>query len=154
MPRLFVRGSDGVVCIHTGADDVVSTPTADLSRVLFHSSLLYPSLLYSQAASVTLPQRLLNTQALTTHTLFAHGLAGTPFVLGYITTLSNLPLAGTVPIELYNGGFGRWVTLGADATNVVLHEHTTVPNTLPGGATGADQVTISVTVYVTDLLLT
>lgn len=153
MPRLFVRGSDGVVCIHTGADNVVNAPTADLSRVLFHSSLEYPALIRTQTATVTLKGRLTNTVARTTHTLFAHGQAGTPFVLGYIANLGNVSLAGTVPIEVYSGGFGRFVTLGADATNVLLHENTTIPNTLPGGALNTADVSLSMVIFVTDLLL-
>lgn len=153
MPRLFARGSDGVVCIHTGSDNVVNTPTADLSRVLFHSALEYPALVRTESVSVTLPSRALNAVTLTTHTLFAHGQSSTPFVLGYISSLSNVALAGTVPIDIYSGGFGRFVTLGADVTNVLLHEYTTVPNTLPGGALSTSSATLSMTIYVTDLLL-
>lgn len=153
MPRLFARGSDGVVCIHTGADDVVNTPTADLSRVLFHSALEYPALIRTEPVTKTLDGRLTNTVLLTTHTLFAHGRPGTPFVAGYITNLGNVALAGTVPIEVYSNGFGRFVTLGADATNVLLHEYTTIPNTLPGGALNTASISLSMVIYVTDLLL-
>ena len=65
MPRLFARGSDGVVCIHTGSDDVVADPTLDLSRVLFHSSLLYPSLTQTITTTITLPNRALGSASLT-----------------------------------------------------------------------------------------
>lgn len=156
MPTLFARGSDGVVCIYTGSDNVVADPTLDLSRVLFHSSLLYPSLTQTITTTITLPDRALNSQTLTTHTIQAHGLGGIPFVLGYIDNLvPNVALAGSVPVEIYAsyGGFGRFVTLGADATNIVLHENSVIPNAM-GGATGSGTFALDLVVYVTDLLLT
>ncbi len=156
MPRLFARGSDGVVCIHTGSDNVVNSPTTDLSRVLFHSSLLYPSLNTTISTTITLPNRSLNSLTLATHTIQAHGLGGIPFVLGYITsTTPDVALLGSVPVVTYDtyGGFGRFVTLGADATNILLHEYSVIPGAM-GGATGSGTHAVTLTVYVTDLLLT
>lgn len=147
MPRLFARGSDGVVCIHTGADDVVSTPTADLSRVLFHSNLDYPSIVSTHTTSVTLPARTAITYA--NFDLFAHGQAGTPFIIGYITNLAAVPVtfAGSVPVDaIANSWFARWVTLGANSTHVVLNE-STIPSL------GLPARTLNITVLVTDLLL-
>lgn len=150
MPRLFARGSDGVVCIHTGDDDVVDDPFVDLSRVLFHSDLEYPSIIATYTPSVTLPARSSNTYQDATHTLFAHGQAGIPFVLGYISNMSNVALAGSVPVDLdTSSGFGRWVDLGADATNVVLHEQSVVKS---GGSLSSRG--LNLVVYVTDLILT
>lgn len=150
MPRLFARGSDGVVCIHTGSDNVVSNPLLDLSRVLFHSGLEYPSVIATYTPSVTLPLRNSNTYLDSSHTLFAHGRGGIPFVLGYITNLgSNPALAGSVPVQHdTSSGFARWVNLGADSTNVKLHEQCCVKN---GSSVAA--ITLNMTVYVTDLLL-
>ena len=145
MPRLFARGSDGVVCIHTGADDVVDNPLSDLSRVLFHSSLEYPSVIATYTPTVVLPVRS-GAQAYALHTLFAHGLAGIPFVLGYISNMSNVSLAGSVPVDGNANWMGRWVTLGANSTNVVLNE-----DTLGSGAYASR--TLNLVIHVTDLLL-
>jgi len=150
MPTLFARGSDGVVCIYNGADDVVSHPTGDLSRVLFHSSLEYPSVISTTDTSVNLPARTTSPSApvYTIHNLFAHGRAGIPFIFGYITNLSNLNLAGSVPLDGDPPFYGRFVTMGADATNVVLHEHTVGRSTTTYAARS-----MSIRVHVTDLLL-
>lgn len=149
MPRLFARGSDGTVCIHTGADDVVGNPYVDLTRVLFHSALLYPSVVYESGPwSVTLPALSSNDVRYSTYDVFAHGRPGTPFVLGYINNLSNVALAGSVPVDALSGGFGRFVTLGADATYVRLHEASVVTNGL-----SLDARELLITVFVTDLLL-
>lgn len=148
MPTLFARGSDGTVCIYTGASDVVDAPLGDLSRVLFHSALLYPAVVSTLTATITLPAVAANDDAGRTHTVGAHGKAGTPFVLGYISNLSNLPLAGSVPLDKDARGFGRWVTLGADATNVIIHEQTVC-----GFDNGFSSRAIVVVALVTDLLL-
>jgi hypothetical protein len=145
MPRLFARGSDGVICIHTGNDDVVDDPLTDLSRVMFHSDLEYPAIIAEHAVSVTLPARS-GVQAYQTHNLLAHGRPGIPFVLGRIANMGSRPLVGTVPVDGQPNWFGRFVTLGADATHVRLHE-----NTIGSGAYAAR--TIDLVVYVTDLIL-
>lgn len=150
MPTLHVRGSDGVVAIFTGADDVLDDPLLDLSRVLFHSALEYPSVVAVYTPTVTLPVRNSNTYQDSSHTLFAHGVSGIPWVFGYITNLGNTPtLAGSVPVQHDTiGGFARWVNLGADATNVILHEQACVRNGSSFASIGLD-----ITVYVTDLIL-
>lgn len=150
MPTLFARGSDGVVAIFNGADDVVSSPTTDLSRVLFHSDLEYPSVIDTQDDIVNLPERTTTpaTPVYTIHNLFAHGRAGIPFVFGIITNMGNLSLAGSVPVDGDSPFYGRFVTLGADGTNVVMHEHTVGRSTRTYAAR-----TLNVRVYITDLLL-
>lgn len=148
MPRLHARGSDGVVCIHTGSDDVVDNPLLDLSRVLFHSSLQYPAVIATLTATITLPAIGANVERNVVHTVGAHGQPGTPFVLGYISNLSNRPLAGHVPLDVINDGFARWVILGANATNVIVDEYT-----LASSTTGYAARSIDVVALVTDLLL-
>ena len=64
--------------------------------------------------------------------LFRHGKAGTPFVLGYISNLGNVPLAGSVPIGTNDTVYGRFVTLGADATWVILHDASIMPVLVTG----------------------
>ena len=150
MPTLFARGSDGVVAIFTGSDDVVSNPTADLSRVLFHSALEYPAVISITTQSIELPSRTTTpaTPVYAIHNLFAHGRGGIPFVFGIITNMGNLSLAGSVPVDGDPPFYGRFVTLGADGTNVVLHENTVGRSTTTYAAR-----TLTVRVYITDLLL-
>jgi hypothetical protein len=148
MATLFARGSDGTACIFNGSNNVVDNPLVDLSRVLFHSNLDYPSVISTQDRSITLPART-TTPFYTIHTLFAHGRPGIPFVFGYITSLSNLSLAGSVPLDFRVLFHGRFVTLGANGSNVVLHE-------MSSGLTGSttyDARSLTIRVHVTDLLL-
>ena len=145
MPRLFARGSDGVVCIHTGSDDVVANPLLDLSRVLFHSDLLYPSVIDTIDFSVTLPARAgRGGQVLKPA---AHGQPGIPFVQAYITNLGNLSVAGSLPVQTESGASHsmRLVDIGADATDLVLSEFYFC-NSLAA-------ITLDVRVLVKDLLL-
>lgn len=150
MPTLLADGTSGVVCIYNGADDVVANPNADLSRVLFHSSLLYPTVISQQSGSTTLPAVGEKQSVNTTYTLFNHGTAGTPFVLGYISNLAavNVALAGSVPTDMGADGFSRWVTLGADNTRVYLHLQTVTRSGVSFGSRSLNWV-----VYVTDLIL-
>lgn len=150
MPTLHARGSDGTVAIFTGADDVIDNPLSDLSRVLFHSALQYPSVISTTDTSITLPERICTSPIAPfydIHTLFAHGQAGTPFVFGYITNMSNVSLAGSVPTDSQASIYGRFVTLGSDAGNVVLHEQT-VGQSITYAARG-----LTIRVHITDLLL-
>ena len=65
-------------------------------------------------------------------------------MLGYISNMSNVSLAGSVPVDGSASWMGRWVTLGANSTNVVLNEDTL-------GAYAAR--TLNMVIHVTDLLL-
>lgn len=73
-----------------------------------------------------------------THIMFAHNLPYLPMVWGriYDGTLW-IPFRGSVPILMVQGstqgndgfglGFARWLTLGADVTNVYIHEMSPIP---------------------------
>lgn len=150
MPTLKVRGSDGTVCIYNGSDNVVDNPLIDLSRVLFHSNLDYPAVIATSNVNVTLPSRTTSPAApfFTIHTLFSHGRPGIPFVFGYITNMGNLSLAGSVPVDSDIPFYGRFVTLGANGSSVVLHENTIGRATTTYGAR-----TLNIRIHVTDLLL-
>lgn len=148
MPTLHARGSDGTVAIFNGAEDVIDNPLADLSRVLFHSSLEYPAIVSEHDITVPLPAR--PTSSFTPIPLFAHGKAGTPFVLGYIANLANVPLAGSVPIETGGFMYGRFVALGADAVHVILHD----ASIKSPAASGYQARTLILKIFITDLLLT
>ncbi len=151
MPTLKARGSDGVVCIFDGAEDVVDDPLLDLSRVYFHSNLLYPKIVNKVSGSITLPAIGTNTERLALYILFSHGLSpNQPIVFGYLTGLSvdKVSMDGSVPVQTNINGFAQWVILGADSTNVLLHE-----NTITHQLAGFNAITLNYVVYITDTFL-
>lgn len=162
--RLKVDGTTGKIAVYdyTAGDDAPFTsPMSNIPRLFFHSDL--PAIKIIDVRSTTVSLSALASGSaqvggtfylgLTEEkTLFAHGLAGIPYVEGRITAIDggsvNIPLCGSVPIQQASS-FPRWLHLGASATNVVL-------NTFLNGYANFDYPAISVTVetYVTDLLLT
>lgn len=150
-----LRIAGGVAALWDDAsdDDPFTTPLSNLSRVKFHSDLDYIKVIDEQTVSVNFPSRNagLHTQS---YTLFAHGLGIQPLVFA-TCTLSGVEVAftGSVPVQVgagFIGGLARWVTIGADATNVYAYEYTRV-------STG-DNIpalnSFSITVWVTDEDLT
>jgi hypothetical protein len=118
------RGSDGKVAIFTGDDDLpLDAPLSHMSRVLFHSDLLYPKIVMEVSGTLSLPARGAAQISRAAHTLFAHGQAGTPLVIGYaVLDGGNRPLCGSLPVQMTSRGFGRWLALGATASNVQIAE--------------------------------
>ena len=156
-PKLMVDGVTGKVAIFTIDDSTpndrapLDAPNSYLSRLLFHSDLQYPRIVYKISSTLALPSRSANVdQTTATHTLFPHGLSGQPLVLGVITGISGnpVPLAGSVPYQIDQYGFGRWLSLGSDATNVKIAE-----SYVTHRSGGISSETISYTVWVTDFLL-
>lgn len=118
--------------VYEGADDVFSDPFSDISRVRFHSDFQYPSITEIVTGSVTLPAIAADTQRYHTYELYEHGVGGHPFVTGMFTDYPasgvNVAMEGSVPVygDIY--GFARWLTLGSDDENVILHEQTITRN--------------------------
>jgi hypothetical protein len=155
---LRALGSTGVVAIYTGSDDApFSSPLSHLSngRLKYHSSLDYPKVIDQRVRSVTFPSRTGSGGVFTqSHTLFAHGRGGQPWVLASAKIGSNdVALTGSVPVQramdvTFESQWARWVTVGADSTNVYAFEYTVKPTNyvLPA-------ITIPFTIWVTDELL-
>lgn len=155
MPWVFDCDGDaqkmGIYSVSEGAesdDAPLYDPYTYLSRVRFHSDFAYPSVVDDRQISMTLSDNgVANPIRSITHTLFAHGQSGAPFVLGsiYSQGLGDVPFGGTyawrplmvcTPIagrqqaavpaigspERY-GWDGRIVSLGANSTHVLLHEY-------------------------------
>ena len=147
-------GVAGKVAIWTGAGDAPFTnPLGNVGSLLFHSDLLCPAIIATYTGSITLPAVGVGTIFTANNALFAHGRAGTPYVEGYISSGlgSNVALAGSVIVQQGSGlaaSFARHVHLGADATNVYLHDYATTYYQQGFGA-----LTLSWTVYVLDTLL-
>lgn len=156
-PKLMADGAAGKVAVFMVDEenphdrDPLDDPETHLSRVLFHSDLLYPIIIGKRSGTLNLPARGANqdwTRA--THNLFAHGLGGQPLVFGRLTNISSqpIPLAGSVPIQTEIHGFARWLALGADDTNVMITElYNTHRNS------GFSATSVNWEVWVTNLLL-
>lgn len=163
--RLRVDGNTGKVAIYdyTAGDDVpFSSPLSAVSRLRFHSDLVYPRIIDTRTVSVTLPAVIPNAKndsdTTSTTNLFAHGQSGIPWVEGKVTSGLGaiVPLCGSVPVQQHSSSpfsaspsFVRILHLGADATNVVLNSFCVTEDvqTMPA-------LTITVVVYVTNILLT
>jgi hypothetical protein len=138
----------------TSTDDAPLTdPRGNISRVEFHSDLDYIAVAAVQTGTLSLPARAAGNAVTQRHNLFAHGLGYQPLVLGEITNL-GCSLLGTTLIyspadDGLNGptrGWFRSVQLGADATNVYLHEYALVP---PTGSPGLPAQSLNWRVMVT-----
>ena len=130
-PKLMADGAAGKVAVFMVDENnptdrtLLDDPTSDLSKVLFHSDLLYPIITTKYSGTLNLPARPANSDGdVVAHDLFAHGLAGQPLVFGRMTNVGDgtVPLAGSVPVQTQSFGMARWLSLGADATNVRIAE--------------------------------
>lgn len=143
-------GAAGKVAVWTGADDApFNDPLSNLSRVLFHSDLLYPPIVAEVSGTVNLPARGQNSVGWAGHNLFAHGRSGTPLVIGYvIVSGQRRRIAGSYPVQRNSRGWARWISIGADTTNVKMAEGWFSPNSNVGGGYGA--TSLSWRVFVLD----
>lgn len=169
--RADSTGKLAVYTYDTAAPDDLpfSAPLSHLSRLRFHSDLITPSVVAITSYTVTLPAMADTTSRVHTYTLGPHGRSGTPMVMGRIANGSGgwIPLNGSVMLPMYaldgsssyrlrgivdaagnyQGMQGvRTVALGADATNIVLHEMSHCDFT-GSGTSSAFSLTVEVTVF-------
>jgi len=164
--RFKADGALGRVAIYESTDDAPwGDPLSYKSRVIFHSGLVYPARVATLTGSITLPARS-NSSAPPgfesyTHQISAHGRSGIPMVEGRFIGNGDggedVPAIGSVPVQRYLDAIytaennrsqnWRWLTLGADATYVVLQEG--VAPTYSGYAT-LPAVTISYEIHILD----
>lgn len=164
---LRYKTSDGKIAIYdkSSGDLPLTTPLSHLSKIKFHSDLDYIKVIDVRTVTISLPARSNFRNAVASYTLFAHDQPGQPFVLGKLN-VNGVPVGftGSVPVHngytatMANAGYpsgylGRWLALGADASNVIVHEYcvaswvnASINETYPA-------MSIPVTVYVTDELL-
>lgn len=156
-----VHGGIGKAALYTVPDSdptddsPLTSPRSHLSRVRFHTDFKYPQIVADTTYSLELPARTNNTRGEQTHTLGAHGRGGTPFCFGaYYFQGGWAPLFVSSPVTHTPAAVNarpklcRLISLGADATNLLLHEYYCVENSF-----SATAVTISVRVLVTTELL-
>ncbi|WBT40167.1 hypothetical protein [Hyphomicrobium sp. DMF-1] len=154
---LLGKGSNGVVSIFTGDDDLpFSDPLSHLDRIKFHSSLAYPKVIRTETKNQVFDAYATSLMGTFTKTydLFAHGRPGQPWVLASATIGGNkIAFTGSLPVQMGFSGstqtqWARWVTIGADATHVRAFEYVVKTN-----STSMPAITIPITVWVTDELL-
>ena len=148
--RLRIAG--GVCAVWDGAGDTLpfDNPTSYLSRVKFHSELNYLKVIDEQTHTVNFVLR--GAPGFTgSYTMFAHGRAGIPLVFASTTISGNtVAFTGSIPVQVdtvFRGRWARWVTVGADATNVYAYEYGNLPATYTLPA-----LSLSITTWVTDRL--
>ncbi|WP_072389903.1 hypothetical protein [Hyphomicrobium sp. CS1GBMeth3] len=169
-------------------DDPFNDPLDHLSRVKYHSELGYPKVISEWTGNVNFTARTSwnpgdggavngwrtsDSVRVVTHNLFAHGLSGQPWVLGSVNIGGvDVAFTGSVPVQMGvrsssssgapsgdgKNPWARWVTLGADGTNVALFEYCVVGRWASGGNANASgiympAITLPVTVWVTDEIL-
>ncbi len=151
---------DGKVALWTGGTDDApfTNPRGNIDRVSFHSDFDYPKIIQVRSVTLSMPAMPENAVREHTYNLFAHGRPGFPYILGVATIGGvKVPLAGHVPAQvlvsaLWGGlptdQWARWIALGSDGTNVVVHEYGRTPLTVAASA-----VSVPVTIYITDELL-
>jgi hypothetical protein len=131
--RFRADGATGTVAIYEATDDnPFTSPLSYPSRVLFHSGLAYPARIATITGSLSLPARNAPGSAPFTrvgsagYQIAAHGRAGIPAVEGKLIGIGtggvDVPWVGTIPVQQAALGAWRWLTLGADATYVYVHE--------------------------------
>lgn len=150
--RIRANGS-GTLAIYSvdsvAPDDAPFTaPLSHLSRLRFHSGLRMPRIISTTTYSLTLGAYSALSVNRTTYTVAAHGRAGIPLIFGTLPGLGKT-MMGTVKVNQTVGvvTIQRFLTLGADASNILLREEAMV-NTV-----AAPALAISLTVYVCDYLL-
>lgn len=158
-----LRYKNGVLAIYTVpdvgvADDApLATPLSYLSRIKFHSGLAYPKVIQTVTTTLSLPGVSGTPLRTASYSLFAHGRSGQPWVLGRaIVQGIAVAFTGSVPVQQFATGhpYARFLALGADATNVWIHEYcpmagdagTGIWNSLAG-------IDVPLEVYVTDEIL-
>ena len=127
---LRFRVAAGKAAIWDNATDTLpfDDPVTNISRVKFHSDLDYDAAVDVRTGTANMPARtVLNGN--TTVTLFAHGQGGTPYIRGRMTIGGqDIDIVGSVPISVTGEGHARFVSIGADATNVYLTDAYTSAN--------------------------
>jgi hypothetical protein len=155
--KLYANASACAIWDQSAVGDApFSAPLSYLPKIRFHSSLKYPAIIDTRSGiSVSLPAVAANLSHQQNQIqLFAHGKAGIPYVEGKITSgLSReVGLCGSVPVQTCGTGaagqFPRVVHLGADGAYVYLKWYGTTYE-----LSGFSALTLTLTVYVTDVLL-
>lgn len=162
-----VNGGVGKAALYTVPDSdptddsPLTSPRSHLSRVRFHTDFQYPKIVSDTTYSLSLPSRSKGTRGEQTHILGPHGQGGAPLCFGAIlingrwvplfisTPVPGWSVAGNLPA--HRSWQGRVLSLGASATQILVHEFWVLSNLAGSGADPAS--TVSIRVLVTDEVL-
>lgn len=147
----------GTAAIWTGNGDApFYNPRANISRIRYHSDFKYPKIIRDQTITQDVPARATGTRGDYSYTLIAHGLAGPPQLFAAVYVIDRwVPLFVSTP---YPSSFEcgrdhlsqfRFLSIGADATNVLLKEFWCLANIYDALAAQ----TITLRILVTDKVL-
>ena len=151
--RLRIAGGVCAVWDDASDDDPFTDPENNLARVKFHSELNYLKVIDEQTHTVNFSSK--GAGVFTgSYTMFAHGLAGIPLVFASTTVDGEtVAFTGSIPVQVsslfppFGTRWPRWVTVGADATNVYAFEYGRLPTGYSMSAASFD-----ITTWVTDRL--
>ena len=152
-----LRAAAGKLAIWKDASDALpfTDPLNHIDRLKFHSSLDYVKIIDVKTFTFTAPEVRGVLERVASYTLGAHGRPGIPFFIAKIV-VNGVPVAfsGSVPTHASNG-LVRWLAIGADATNIIVHEYSIQSGTAgaPDGMDVRPAQTFTVVCYVTDILL-
>lgn len=161
MARRF-RVAGGKVAVWDGHTDLLpfNAPLTYLNRVKFHSDIPYVRIVDVRTFTVNIPATTTTmADRSVSYTLGAHGKAGQPFVIGRIV-VGGVPVTFTGSVPVHQGGgvindpYARWLALGADATNIYIHEYTVHSGPTTTGVYNVRPAqSFSIRCYITDILL-
>lgn len=160
MPVFFANPSRVVIYSDGDTSPETASPP-NLARVKFDTDLDYVRIVRENTVPLNLPA--LGRQAsgnenpayFQNHVLESHGLGYTPLVFGFATISGvHIPLRGSVPIQssaigAQTGRFGRFLSLGSSATQIILNEYA-VRNFFAVPGTPFPAVTVVVTYFITE----
>lgn len=158
--RYKIEGGKAAIYDKSAGDAPLTNPLGNLSRIKFHSDLDYIKVISVHNVTLSLPARSNFRSATASYNLFAHGRTGQPFVLGK-ASVNGVPVGFTGSVPVHQGiasngqpsHFGRWLALGADATNVIVHEYCVAAWSNSSFYDTYPAMTIPIAVYITDELL-
>lgn len=160
MPVMYASPSRVVIYSDGDTSPETAIPP-NLARVKFDTELEYVRTIRNNTVTLNLPA--LGRQSsgnenpayFQNHVLENHGLGYTPLVFGFATIAGvHIPLRGSVPISngFFQDSFGRFISLGSSATQVILNEYA-VRNFVSTPRTIFPAVTVAVTYFITNVSL-
>lgn len=130
--KIKIASAKAAIWTDEGDELPFSSPLSHLGRVKFHTDLDYIKVVSTLSATINLPLVTNVAQRVASYLVGAHGQAGQPFVLGQVT-VQGQPTAFTGSVCVQQGdnngitilspSYGRFLALGADSTNVYVHEY-------------------------------
>lgn len=160
-----IKISSGKIGIWSDASDELpfTTPLSYLNRVKFHSDLAYIGVVSTITTTISLPSFSSGPERVASYNITpsGHGQSGFPFVIGKaVIGGHDIGFTGSVCVQKNESGaasdtyecYGRFLALGADDTNVYVHEYAVCSNG-PTVWYGYSALDVDIVCYITDRIL-